>query len=222
MLSEWQTDVNASLEAMDELVARLYRQPVDETAAAFLRDVDLDNPDDLFLSDPACSKGIAQIKAFFETGSPEDRLHEASADFHRLFVGPLKLLAAPWSSVYMDLGSLFGPTALAVEGEFKRWGLVTPEGNHEPFDHIGYEFAFLAEMHRGLAAGPEGPEADRRLEAGQVFVERFMKPWIGTLCDRIDEGARTSMYQGLAELTQGLLSWEGRFFEGFLDSGLKQ
>ena len=56
MLSEWQTDVNASLEAMDELVARLYRQPVDETAAAFLRDVDLDDPDDLFLSDPPAAR----------------------------------------------------------------------------------------------------------------------------------------------------------------------
>lgn len=215
MLSEWQANINASLEAMGELVARLYRQPVDEGTAAFLRDVDLDDPDDLFLSDPACSKGIAQMKAFFETGSLEDRLHEASADFHRLFVGPLKLLAAPWSSVYMDLGSLFGPTALAVEGEFKRWGLVTPEGNHEPFDHIGYEFAFLAEMHRGLAADPAGPEVDQRLAAGKAFVGRFMEPWVGALCDRIGEGARTPMYQGLAELTRGLLAWEGRFFGAF-------
>ena len=218
MLSEWQADVNASLDAMDELVARLYRQPVDEGTAAFLRDVDLDDPNDLFLGDPACSKGIAQMKAFLETGSLEDRLHEASADFHRLFVGPLQLLAAPWSSVYMDLGSLFGPTALAVEGEFKRWGLVTPEGNHEPFDHIGYEFAFLAEMHRGLAADSAGPEADQRLAAGKAFVERFMEPWVSTLCDRIDEGARTPMYQGLADLTRGLLAWERRFFGGFLDS----
>lgn len=102
MLSEWQTDANASLEAMDELVARLYRQPVDETTAAFLRDVDLDDPDDLFLSDPACSKGIAQIKAFFETGSPEDRLHEASADFHACSWGrsscwPLRGRRSTWT-----------------------------------------------------------------------------------------------------------------------------
>ena len=70
-------------------------------------------------------------------------------------------------------------------------------------------------MHRGLAAGPEGPEADRRLEAARTFVERFMEPWVGTLCDRIDEGARTPMYRGLAELTRGLLAWEGRFFGAF-------
>lgn len=204
-------DLNCALAAMCALVAQMYRKPVDESLAGYFRTVDLDDPDDVFLRNDACRRGLELIKGHFE-GAAEQALRNASADFHRLFIGPMKLVAAPWSSVYLDLGSLFGPTALAVERVFKENGLVIPEGNHEPFDHVGYEFAFVEEMHKAAErTRKEGGDPDSSLERARSFVETYLLPWMDAFLGKVASGARTDCYRGLAELTRGLLEMEVAF-----------
>ena len=206
-------DMNEALAAMSALVARLYRRPMDEEVATYFRTVDIDDPEDTFMANELCRHGVGLIKAHFIGNDTIQALHGASADFHRLFVGPMKLVAAPWSSVYMDLGSLFGPTALEVERVFKANGFGIPEGNHEPCDHIGYEFAFIEEMHKAAArAWDEGRDPQPSIDQGRSFIERYMLPWTGTFLDKVAKGARTDAYRGLADLTRGLLGMEATFF----------
>lgn len=113
----------------------------------------------------------------------------------------------------MDLGSLFGPTALAVEHVFKENGFATPEGNSEPFDHIGYEIAFLEEMHKAAAvACDEGRDPRPYLEQGRSFIETYLLPWADAFLDKVADGARTDAYRGLSELTRGLIGMEAAFF----------
>lgn len=202
-------DMNCALAAMCALAAQMYRKPVDEGLAAYFRTVDLDDPDDVFARDETCRRGLELIQRHFEGA---DALHSASADFHRLFVGPMKLVAAPWSSVYLDLGSLFGPTALAVERVFKENGFAIPEGNHEPFDHIGYELAFVEEMHKAAErARAEDTDPQPYLEQARTFIETYVLPWMDAFLGKLSSGARADCYRGLAELTRGLLAMEGAF-----------
>ncbi len=205
-------DLNDALAAMDALVARMYRRPIDGELAAYFRAVDVDDSNDAFMSDELCRRGVGLIKAHFAADDIPQALHDASADFHRLFVGPMKLVAAPWSSVYMDLGSLFGPTALAVERVFKENGFAIPEGNSEPFDHIGYEIAFLEEMHKAAAAACDrGGDSQPYLEQERSFIETYLLPWTDVFLDKVATGARTDVYRGLAELTRGLIGIEQVF-----------
>lgn len=222
-------DMNCALAAMCALVAQMYRKPVDENLADYFRTVDLDDPDDVFLCNEACRRGLELIKRHFSHNGAEpsdaaqaaetvqvadvaQTLHDASADFHRLFVGPMKLVAAPWSSVYLDLGSLFGPTALAVERVFKENGFAIPEGNHEPFDHIGYELAFIEEMHKAAERARE-QETDPLpyLDRASAFVKTYVLRWMDAFLGKLSSGARTDCYRGLAELTRGLLEMEATF-----------
>ncbi|MEG0324178.1 MAG: molecular chaperone TorD family protein, partial [Raoultibacter sp.] len=121
---------------------------------------------------------------------------------------------APWSSVYLDLGSLFGPTTLAVERTFKRCGMQNPEGNREPCDHFAYELEFLAEMHKRTASAlREGnaKDAGKSLEEAMSFKETYMDPWSNTFLDTVIAGARCDAYCGTALLARGFLEIEGAF-----------
>ena len=60
-------------------------------------------------------------------------------DYHRLFVGPGKLAAPPWGSVYLDSESvLFGDSCVALQRWMRARGIELHEGeSREPVDHIG-------------------------------------------------------------------------------------
>ena len=189
------------------LAGSLYRRPVDAELAAWVAGFSLDDPDDAILADERCRAGMALMQGAFTGG--DSALKEASADYHRLFVGPDKLKAAPWGSVYLDRGNLFGPTTFEVERLFKEHGFDIPEGRTEPVDHMAYELAFLAEANRRLAADPDDPEA---FALGAGFLSRYLRPWAGELCARIERGARTDVYRGLASLTRGLVDLEAQAF----------
>lgn len=237
---------NAALGAMASVLARLYKEPFDGKMIACFRELDVDDADDLFLANGQFREGAAQLKAFFsqdegsgKAGSRADasvrsNRQLASDDFHKLFVGPLKLKAAPWSSVYLDLGSLFGPTALAVEKEFKRHGFAIPEGKHEPCDHIAYELEFLGEMHRAaeaawqVAGGEDVPaesaaavpdSALAPLTDARAFKKTYLDPWADAFFQAVDEGARYDAYRAVASMTRGFLAIEEDFLFAVVPSG---
>ncbi|OUO95885.1 hypothetical protein B5F41_04120 [Gordonibacter sp. An232A] len=207
-------DAGAALGALARTAARLVRFPFGDGMIAFFCGLDVDDAEDFVMGDPRCREGARMIKTFFLEGDCAARVREASDDFHKLFVGPSKLLAAPWSSVYLDLGSLFGPTALAVEREFKRRGFAIPEGNREPCDHMAYELEFLAELHQvaedARACGDEAAARTAYAEA-RAFKGRFVDPWADAFLDAVEAGARVDAYCGVALLIRGFLALEGAF-----------
>lgn len=207
-------DAGAALGALARTAARLVRFPFGDGMIAFFCGLDVDDAEDFVMGDPQCREGARTIKGFFLEGDRAVRVREASDDFHKLFVGPSKLLAAPWSSVYLDLGSLFGPTALAVEREFKRRGFAIPEGNREPCDHMAYELEFLAELHQvaedARASGDEMAARTAYAEA-RAFKGRFVDPWADEFLDAMEAGARVDAYRGVALFIRGFLALEEAF-----------
>ncbi|WP_449316766.1 TorD/DmsD family molecular chaperone [Rubneribacter sp.] len=207
-------DAGAALGALARTAARLVRFPFGDGMIAFFCGLDADDAGDFVMGDSQCREGALMIKRFFLEGDRAARVRQASDDFHKLFVGPSKLLAAPWSSVYLDLGSLFGPTALAVEREFKRHGFAIPEGNREPCDHMAYELEFLAELHQAAEdARVRGDEAAAQAAYAEAraFKERFIDPWSDAFLGAVEAGARVDAYRGVALLVRGFLALEGAF-----------
>lgn len=199
--------------AMGQLLANLYRSPMDQSQVAFFRELPLDDPDDLFMGNEHCRSGVAKIQRFFNETDLETARQSASDDFHKLFVGPDKLRAAPWSSCYVDAQGLFGPTALRVEKEFRKNGLSIPEGVREPSDHIAYEIQFIVEMQkRALENWPSAdgePEdttqAAAALEVAKTFKAELMDIWVDQLLAKMSDSSRNPVYDGVADLTRGYL-----------------
>ncbi len=130
-------------------------------------------------------------------------------DHQRLFVGPGRLLAAPYESVYLSRDHLlFEEQTLQVREAYRAFGLVAPALNREPDDHLGLELHFLAEVClRSLDALDTGDDDrfDATLAAHQSFLTDHVLRWAPAFLDLVTEHARTDFFRGAALLTAGLL-----------------
>lgn len=214
-----------TLAAACQMAAPLFRQPLDAGTARRIAETSTDDEDDLVLDQPECREGMRAMKSFCQSLN-ETRELQASNDFHDLFVGPHKLKAAPWSSIYLDAGNiLFGPTALRVRKAFATQGFAIPEGTAEPADHVAYELQFLADMQKRAFMGSDDAAVEERLDcahAAAEFFTEFVSPWVGTFCDRLEQEAQTGFYRGLARFARGLTTLEGSFFERLADVNAMQ
>jgi putative dimethyl sulfoxide reductase chaperone len=131
------------------------------------------------------------------------------ADYMHLFVGPGKLLAPLWESVYADEERmLFQEVTLQVRAWYLRFGLQTANLYHEPDDHIGIEFGFLAHLAQlslqALQAG-DNRQFDALLQAQRDFLGEHMLRWVPVWARDVQADARTGLYRGLAHLACGAL-----------------
>lgn len=108
-------------------------------------------------------------------------------DYRRLFVGPNRLEAPPWGSVYTDRdGVVEGESCLALRAWMRRNALKASPGIVE--DHIGCLFELVA------FCGPETPELAVELLQLHLF------PWAPRYFELLEQAASTSLYTGLARL----------------------
>jgi putative dimethyl sulfoxide reductase chaperone len=130
-------------------------------------------------------------------------------DFTRLFVGPGKVLAAPWESVYKTKERLvFQEQTLDVRKWYRRFGLESETIYKEPDDHIGLELLFIAHMaEKGLAAvqAKDNQSLNDILRAQWQFLQEHPLSWINPWSADVGEFSRTDYYRGIALLVKGTL-----------------
>ena len=133
-------------------------------------------------------------------------LDSLTRDYADLFIGPDRLKAAPWASVYLtEEQTTFGEPTLAVRDFYQQYGMQIETGENEPDDHIGLMFAFIAWLsEQGLMAADNRP-----LEPVYCILRSFLSEhlltWAHRLCDVTAEHAATDFYRGLAKVTGGTL-----------------
>ena len=136
----------------------------------------------------------------------DSELQPLVMDYADLFVGPDRLKAAPWASVYLtEEQTTFGEPTLAVRDFYQQYGMQIETGENEPDDHIGLMFAFVAWLcEQGLMAADNRP-----LEPVYCILRSFLSDhlltWSHRLCDVTAEHATTDFYRGLAKVTAGTL-----------------
>ena len=196
-----------------DLTARLYAAAPDEPTLTALRTLDADENLALSPGDQEWVTGLRLIAGYCRRGAAETLLLDAIGDHSRLFVGPLHVLAPPWSSVYLDNGLLFGPTAQRVGRLYREFGLQVPRPGQEPEDHIAFELAFLALLNRRAAAQlrlGRQTESSKALAVASAFCSQYLEPWVEPFLTRVETCAETELYCGLARVTRGLVVMEER------------
>ena len=161
-------------------------------------------PDDEFTS-----AGL-NILQTFSANWQAGKLNDLKKDYQQLFIGPARLPAPPWESVYLsDDRLVFEKQTTAVRQFYARYGLQAANLYKEPDDHFGLEMAFMAHLCTlGLEAIRQGEveTAQTHLNAQRDFLEEHLLLWAPDFLNRVITHAQTDYYRGVAYLALGCLA----------------
>lgn len=209
--NEWQEILTGEILLLNLISRAVYFYPDDkqrgwlESLAA--EDVFSEAP---FASDHDDTKtGLQFLQKWAEKGLTREVFEDMQVDYTRLFLGPDKVIAAPWESVYFSEERLtFQEQTLGVRSWYHRFGLEAEKIHQEPDDHIGLELLFLSHLATlGIQALNEKDEVrfKENLEAQRGFINDHLGTWALDWCELVEENARTNFYKGMACLTRGAL-----------------
>ena len=133
-------------------------------------------------------------------------------DYTRLFVGPSKLLAPPYESVYCSSQRLVMQESTAkIREEYQEAGLSVLAQGEIPDDHVAIEFEFmksLCAIALNTLEHEQWRELGSVLECQEKFLAEHLTQWIPRFTHDIQENANTSFYKGAAELTKEFIEDE--------------
>ena len=127
------------------------------------------------------------------------------SEYTKLFIGPDKLPAPPWESVYVTGEPLlFQESTLAVRQAYQNAGYVAAGYPHEADDHVATELDFMAALASDtcekLTAG-DTPRARELMRIQLDFLRNHLLVWVGSFADRLlAYGKVSSFYPSFAAL----------------------
>lgn len=171
-------------------------------------------------SSPGIRHGVALASVYIDQPAnlQGEGLERLRWDFTRMFVGPAKLVAPPWESVYLSGERLlFQPETLTVRQAYLKYGLLPESFLREADDHLALELEFMGHLSRLAEAyagkGREAGEAaedvkaglDRVLKDQKAFLEQHLLKWVPAFAADVRLGAETDFYKGVAMVLEGFV-----------------
>ncbi|KAA9001093.1 Tat proofreading chaperone DmsD [Affinibrenneria salicis] len=171
------------------LGALLYYAPDDERNAAILSQL-RQHGRELTWPCGRCEASAAALGQMVSGLAGEHR-RALKQDWQRLFIGPDRLPAPPWGSVYLDRESvLFGDSTLALRQWLRQRGIAPQLERREPEDHIGLMLMLAAWTAENQPAWLD-----------ELLAEHLL-PWAMRYLELLEPGARHPFYLGLARLAR--------------------
>ncbi len=134
----------------------------------------------------------------------EEKLEELKIDYSRLFVGPFKLIAPPYGSIYLENGrQTMGDSTIDAKRRYKEEGLDI--FIKEAPDHIAVELEFMYFLifNASEAIKEQDPEtADSYLKKQRSFLKDHLGEWISKFTEDVESNASTDFYRDLARATR--------------------
>jgi TorA maturation chaperone TorD len=127
-------------------------------------------------------------------------------EYNALFGGVGKPEVYLYGSHYLS-GFLNEKPLARLRTELNSLGLGRDEAMSDTEDHMAY----LCEVMRYLIAGDDVAVAN--LARQQSFFAAHLQPWVGQLCDAIQQHPKARFYAAVAELTRAFASVEAQGFD---------
>lgn len=130
-------------------------------------------------------------------------------EYTRLFIGPFKTIAPPYSSVYLSNdGTIFGVETQQVLDFYHQSGVEFDFSINELPDHIAVELEFLHYLSAQEIITLE--KGNMQLAANytdlqKVFLDNHLKKWVPEFCKRINSDTNEPFYRSLATLFANLI-----------------
>jgi putative dimethyl sulfoxide reductase chaperone len=130
-------------------------------------------------------------------------------DYAKLFVGPNELLAPPYGSVYLDKERrVMGNSTMDVIKMYEEEGLSIDEDFKELPDHIAVELEFMYYLISKELESFERSEIEKAIyfiKTQEVFLDRFLRQWVTSFCEKIKEGTENKFYKALADCVHNFI-----------------
>lgn len=139
----------------------------------------------------------------------EITLDKLQSEYIHLLIGPNKLPAPPWESVYLTKERLiFQESTLKVRQAYLEYQFLPANYPHEADDHLALELDFMA--HLAELAGEnfeEGKtkEAKKILLDQKAFLKKHLLVWIGEFAEQIQQSKTHYFYPQIAKLAAQIL-----------------
>jgi len=134
-------------------------------------------------------------------------LEALKVDFSRLFVGPFKVLAAPYGSLYLEgAGRIMEDSTIDVRNRYQEEKLDL--SLKEVPDHIAVELEFLYFLifkENEAIKNSDDQLAETFHQKQKSFLETHLGAWILQFNDKVQENAQTEFYKDLAKVTKSFI-----------------
>lgn len=167
---------------------RLFAAPMDEEALRALGDPMAVEAVALLAGDDATL--VRAYDQLVGAAGPQD-VEALAGEYTKLFVGPGKLPAPPWESVYRGDGDLlFQESTLKVRDAYREAGFQAKGYPREADDHLATELSFMVSLIDEAVAAVEADDAVRVhafLAAQRKFLEQHLGGWVPAFACRLAE-----------------------------------
>ncbi|CAB1247521.1 molecular chaperone [Clostridium sp. MT-14] len=121
-------------------------------------------------------------------------------DYQRLFVGPGRILAPPWESVYESRDRLiFGKSELSVREFYHQFGLeVNPR---EAADHLAFELSFMARLC-SIKTYDDFQKVLKILASMEKFLKEHLCKWVPAWRNCVNSNAKIGFWIELSNITE--------------------
>ena len=131
-------------------------------------------------------------------------------DFARLFVGPYRLLAPPYGSVYLDdARRVMGDSTVDARDRYGKVGLDLSESFKDAPDHIAVELEFMyyliCKEIEAIGTGAADEAADQVLRQ-RSFLAAHLGVWASHFTGQLESEAKTGFYRHLAVATRAFVA----------------
>lgn len=143
----------------------------------------------------------------FAVTAPATLETELNLEHARLFIGPERVPASPYESVWMDVDPdsgehvFGGPSTAAVLAVYRQHGLVEDPNHHDLPDHVATEMEFCCYLcEREAQAWRDGlPEQAKALRTAEHdFLSAHLARFAPDLCAAVQAAAAESCYAAFA------------------------
>ena len=128
----------------------------------------------------------------------------------RLFLGPFKLVAAPYGSVWMDEHKhVMGDSTARVAAFYHACGLHLADDFHELPDHFAVELEFLSYLafkQREAQTTGDTDELARLKGLQREFLDTLLLPWLTPFTDAIINDGEAPFYVALARCSAAFIT----------------
>ncbi len=153
---------------------------------------------------------VAQTDSWFvELSScvpPLAELELLQIDFASLFVGPYKLLAPPYGSVYLEDGKLIGDSTMDVKRWYEKEGLDIVIKDAP--DHITMELEFMYYLiTKQIEAIDDSNPQDVQtyLQKQSSFLQTHLARWLPGFAENVQQNAQAAFYVQLSAETNNFV-----------------
>ncbi len=155
--------------------------------------VDISQTDSCFVKLSSCVPPLAELESL-------------KIDFSRLFVGPYKLLAPPYGSVYLEDGKLIGDSTMDVREWYEKEGLDIVIKDAP--DHITMELEFMyflitKQIEAIKDSNPQ--DVQSYLQKQSSFLQVHLARWLPGFAENVQQNAQAKFYVQLSAETNNFV-----------------